>query len=33
MDGWNKKGKSGYPGWLIEERINKSFDVLVSEGI
>jgi len=31
MDGLNRKGRQGYPGWPIEERINKSFNVLVSE--
>lgn len=31
MAGLNKQDKWGYPGWLIEELINKSFDVLVSE--
>lgn len=31
MDGLDKKGKWGYPGWPIEERINKSFNIIISE--
>ncbi len=31
MDRWNKKDKEGYPGWKIEERLIKSFDVLGCE--
>ncbi|MGB8986353.1 MAG: hypothetical protein WCC37_07105, partial [Candidatus Sulfotelmatobacter sp.] len=31
MDGWTEKGKWGYPGSLVEERINESFNVLTCE--